>query len=267
MKINIDKLIEVYGLSQDNWGDLPYFQGGYINYGYWKNIQLNDLDIISVEQRIQSSVDLYKEIISDLNLSQEDSVLEVGCGRGIGIANVLSWFPNKEIYALDINPNQIERAKVNVKKMAPQLKDIIFINRNVEDTGLPTSSIDKAYSVEAAQHFGSIENFAVEMKRLLKPGGQLTFATYFPKSSGYNKELKEILPLIHEKLENITPVDKICAIFLKAGFTNASYRSIGKDVFHDYSRWLKQVNSNFWSLNYYKAYKLGYIDYYIFTIK
>lgn len=265
MKININKLLDVYGLSEDNWGDLPYFQGGYINYGYWKNINIKDH--ISIEQRIQSSINLYQEVISRLDLAGDSVVLEIGCGRGIGIANVLAYTPHKQIYALDINPDQISRANINIQRIVDKDLPLVFVNNNIEHTELPDASIDKAYSVEVAQHFNSIKQFAKEMRRILKSNGKLVFATYFPTKHASKNKLNELLPLILEGLENTSVADEICNLFINAGFNEATYESIGDDVFLGYYSWLKQVGSNFWSLNYYKAYKDGLIDYYIFTIR
>lgn len=267
-RIDAEKLIEVYGCSCDNWGDRSPFAGDYINYGYWKNIALDGDALLSTEDRIKSSRDLYKEVIQHLDASKDDVVLEIGCGRGVGIADFLSLHQSKCMIGIDINHEQIKRAKLNINiKCVNKAQDIKLFCQSAEHTLLESHSIDKIYSVETAQHFSSMFDFAREMKRLLKPGGKLVFASYFLVDNKYGLELEGLLPLMQERLENIISRDEICKCFLRAGFKDVSYESIGEHVFLGYEKWIsQQKNVAEFSHDYFKAYKKGYIDYYIFTV-
>jgi cyclopropane fatty-acyl-phospholipid synthase-like methyltransferase len=260
--------MEVYGSSPNNWGDLLEFQGDYINYGFWDNILLEDNKILSIEERIESSLALYQEVIKNLHINEADICLELGCGRGVGIINALTQYNCKKIIGLDLNPTQIERAKKNTLDIQFNNKiELEFMCANAEDTKLPTESIDKIFSLEAVQHFDSIANFAKEAKRVLKPNGRMVFATYFLKSNERLNEVRKILSLIDEHLENTTPVNSVCNSFIEAGFKNVTYRSIGEFVFYGYDKWVKQVSKIPISQSYYKAYLAKYIDYYVFEIE
>lgn len=264
VEIDIDKLLEVYGVSQDNWGDLPNFYGDYINYGYWKNIPLSDDRKITFQERVYSSIALYKEVLKYFELPEYDHIVEVGCGRGMGLIDVLSKIKANQITGIDINKAQIERAAKNIKRRIGDSTNIRLVNRPADDTTLYDNSADWVCSVEAPHHFPSIEKFAVEARRILKPNGKLVFATYFPTDKKYLSELKKILPLIDEHLENITPINEVCVCLSAAGFSDVKYEKIGEYTFIGYEKWItqEQIQTPF-SHNYYKAYNAGYIDYYV----
>jgi 2-polyprenyl-3-methyl-5-hydroxy-6-metoxy-1,4-benzoquinol methylase len=51
-----------------------------------------------------------EEIIRERN-DEQLSILEVGCGSGITLENINSYFPNNKLYGIDITPEFIEYAK------------------------------------------------------------------------------------------------------------------------------------------------------------
>jgi len=259
---NFKKILEVYGSSPDNWGDLPNFKGDYINFGYWEDIKLNKT--ITLEERINSSINLYREIIKYFNITNNTSVVEIGCGRGAGIIDVLSKMQIGQIIGIDINPAQIVRAKKNIRDKLEHSNNITLRNVSANNTTLADHSVDKVYSIEVAQHFSSMIHFTLEMKRILKPGGELTFATYFLTNKKYLDKLKMLLPLIDESLENTFSVNEVRKHLYEAGFNNVSYRSIGEHTFAGYETWITQAKTHTpFSHNYYKAFQAGYVDYYV----
>jgi cyclopropane fatty-acyl-phospholipid synthase-like methyltransferase len=79
----------------------PAFQGGYINFGYWKDIDISNDKLITLEERIIASASLYNRVFAEMNLQGDDSVLEIGCGRGHGCASLLKRFNPKKVCGLD----------------------------------------------------------------------------------------------------------------------------------------------------------------------
>jgi cyclopropane fatty-acyl-phospholipid synthase-like methyltransferase len=266
-KINMNKLLKVYGDSSDNWGDLPNFTGDYINYGYWRDIDLSTNKKLSLKDRVDSAAALYREVLKDFDFLEHESVVEIGCGRGSGLIDVLSKLKAKTIFGIDINRTQIERAAKNIHNKIGATNRIILIKASASATTLPNKSVDKICSIEAAQHFSSLYDFAIESKRVLKNNGRLVFATYFPSHRKHLLALKKLLPLIGEELENATPIEDVCECFRKAGFKNVQYRTIGEHTFLGYEKWVTQVEipQPQFSHNYYKAYLDGFIDYYVIT--
>ncbi|MFN8769594.1 MAG: class I SAM-dependent methyltransferase [Neisseriaceae bacterium] len=267
--IDNNELLKVYGSDLGNWGDLRYFQGGYINFGYWENISL--LDELTKDIRKQSSLALYRIIIQDLEIRSDHIVLEVGCGRGVGIIEVLSKMLYKKIIALDMNMEQLKKTNANIEKFNISSKNelkVKYVNERADYTKLESESIDRIYSVEVAQHFDSMFAFAKEMKRILKPDGKLIFTTYFLKEQIDYESLREFLPHIEKNWDKLHLIKSIHNDFKEAGFEESkiSYVSIGDNVFAGYDKWLEQTDSNEWSRCFLKAFNAGIIDYGIYKI-
>lgn len=245
-------------------GDLPNFEGGYINFGYWDDLLPIKNRKMSKYERIKGSKNLYLLVINSLKIKSTDYVLEVGCGRGYGSAIVSENFKPAQILGIDITPKQIERAirlQKNVMKNHPEL---LYKVASDDKTNLPNSSINKIFSVEAAQYFYSMNNFSKEMFRILKPGGKLVITTFFSTSLDGYKEVSKIIPSIKEKIDKPIPIDHVRESLRCAGFNKIKIKSIGMKVFEGYEKWISDVKiKTAWSHNFYKAYKKKYIDYYI----
>ena len=266
MNINKERLKLVYSGTTDdldNWGSLPNFLGGFLNFEFWEDINLQDDKPITDLERIRSSSALYDLLCKSLNITEEDVVLEVGCGRGVGINHINEQYHPSRIIGIDLSENQISASKERLKG----LSNVELFVTEADKTKLPSGSIDKVISVEVLQHFPSIEDFAIEMKRILKVGtGKLAVCTYFPINEEAAKKLYPLLPLIEEKIENPMPIDRVIEAFLEAGFKEVDKTSIGKDVFRGYNKWLAQMKIKTpFSYNYYKSFKSGYLDYYLIT--
>lgn len=267
-KIDNEELLRVYGSGPHNWGDLPYFRGDYINFGYWDGLDITAN--ITEFDRIKSSLALYQIIINSLNIENDHKVLEVGCGRGVGITEVLAKKPHRKIKALDMNEEQLRKTEKNVEKYNKKINEdsnkqelkVKYIQACADNTGLKDDSLDRIYSVEVAQHFDSILNFVLEMQRILKPGGLLVFTTYFLKNP---KNLDELinshLPHLQNNWDKVHLIETVLDDCSRVGFTNISYRSIGNNVFPGYDKFLEQNRSNEWSRCFNKAFIDEVIDY------
>ena len=260
-----EKIRTAYGTSSANWNDLSIFQGNLINYGYWKNIPLNTR--LTVPQRIESALALYEQVAAHLQISKDDHVLEMGCGRGVGAAHLYQHYCPAYLAGIDITPSQIQKAKQLRQQLSFPNQNFDFFVSSAENVFFKSHSFDKIYSVEVLQHFFPLQRFAKEANRILKPSGRLVVATYFPTGKVNTETLITMLPLIGEGLENPTPIQEVMQIFLEAGFSSMQLHTIGQDVFPGYDAWAHQVGAkNIFTYQYLEAYKQKMINYYILVL-
>ncbi len=248
------------------------FQGS-INFGYWKGIS----PPFDIKKRTLAQKKLYYKIFQSVK-KKHSKILEIGCGRGHGIfwLNALGH----EAYGVDILESQFIIAKKNY----PSLSNFYKV-APAEKLPFDNLIFDYIYTLESAQHFSSFEKFCIESHRVLKLQGKLIISTYFICNKQYIDRLVEIIPNNIEGFDKCLTIDEAILMLENSGFevTNPPIR-IGDNVFQAYSKWQKIQLGNVpinsisqkrmkWKDYYtgggdnehpwYRAYKNGWIDYYI----
>lgn len=260
------KLQQAYGTSLENWNDLKIFQGGLVNFGYWKNITI-PVGRLNIDQRIASALALYDHVGMQLEISLKDNVLEAGCGRGVGTAYIYRRYHPAQLIGIDMVSSQIQKANEQKIELLDQPLSLQFLVSDIEKNNFPSHFFDKIYSIEMLQHIHSWKAFAKEARRIIKEPGRLVIATYFPTGNVFTEELAKLLPLIKEGLENPTPIHEVVQILREADFNDVQVQSIGQYVFEGYHHWACQVEAeNIFTYNYLEAYKKKMIDYYVLTL-
>lgn len=258
--LKYEKIIEAYG--KNNWGNLSNFKGNYINFGCWEEVSKDDGSMLNVEQRILSSSKLYDMVIDSLNVQEQDSVLEVGCGLGMGCAKIVNYNPKKYV-GIDVTPGQVRKAKEINKHLLQEHSYLSFKLAAAEETTFPDLYFDKIYSIEAAQHFISMENFSQEMSRVIKKNGVLVIAAHFSTNEKASQKITEIIPYAKLGIDLLPPIQEVIHCVSIAGFSKIETSSIGANVFPGYQKWVKQENGAPGSETIYEAYDKDLIDYYI----
>jgi 2-polyprenyl-3-methyl-5-hydroxy-6-metoxy-1,4-benzoquinol methylase len=140
-------------------------------------------------------------------LSANKTVLDMACGEGYG-SRLLS-VNARAVTGVDIDAATIQLA--NEKYKAPHLR---FITSDARATSLPSGSFELVVSFETLEHLEEQDQFLVEIKRILTPGGRLIISTpdtdqYSVKSGFSNpfhkKELnrKQFETLLHSYFKNV----------------------------------------------------------------
>jgi ubiquinone/menaquinone biosynthesis C-methylase UbiE len=98
-------------------------------------------------------------------------VLEVGCGRGVGVQVLLDRLGARQVTAFDLDPAQVERAR-------RRLHDRSSVSLS---TGDATHIDGRDQSFDAVAVFGTLHHVpqwrtaVAEIARVLRPGGRLLF--------------------------------------------------------------------------------------------
>lgn len=267
MNQDLTGVLEMY--AQDDLGANPVFQGGFINFGYWRDFDLEK--DISPKEREQASKALYQVVFDQFLLGDNFVIAEIGCGRGLGCGLLGENAKVRSITGIDLNEKQIERAQKRNQRLINSNPDQIhFQQGSGANTGLKSNFFDVVYSVEASQHFPSFVDFAREVDRILKPGGRFVLTTFFATDSGLENELKKRFATIESGIDHFRPLENVKTECDSIGFELVSERSIGEEVYYGFDKWRSQLNKENqerWVSDLLKSFNEGLIDYNVLTYR
>ncbi|MEU6978998.1 MULTISPECIES: methyltransferase domain-containing protein [unclassified Streptomyces] len=245
---------------------VPVFAGGFINFGYW---QPEDLDRPpTVEDRIRSQQDLYRQVLDSAGPLGGARLLEVGCGLGVGCALALAEYGPAQVTGMDIHPQQLDRAR----RANADLLDVGGVERlrlargAAERMPFGDAEFDCVYSVEAAQHFDDLALFAAETARVLRPGGRTAITSFFTPDPAGAPRLAELLDTFADGLDIARTPSELTDALAWSGMVDVRCESIGPSVWPGWDHWLSaQWKPGTWPRNFLHAWEKGFLDYYVIT--
>lgn len=239
------------------------FAGGFINFGYWKRLKTQPR--ISRRTRILSSKNLYKEVFDVLDVHTTDTVLEVGCGLGNGCVLLHKEYSPASVIGVDASDRQIQRAlSKHASYLQNHMDGMRFMVSPAEEIPLSKESMTKIFSLEALQHFASIDGFLKGTSEILKPQGKLVIATFFFKTAP-SRDFMKRFPNFSCGVDKVVTLKGLTDSLAQQGFTDMRYSSIGEYVWEGFDRWIAQTDyKDTWDKHWIWAYQEGWLDYYIF---
>ena len=172
---SIERIIEFYeeaGMDYEHWS-----KGFNMHLGFYRR-GLNPFD----REKMLEQLNL--EIAARLQLNAIDKafLIDLGCGAGAIARSVAKNYPDSVIKGVTLAPSQVETAaRLNVQA---NLQNQIEILKG-DSAALPftVGTADGVWAVESACYAegAAKENLALEMARVLKPGGRFVVADCFIK--------------------------------------------------------------------------------------
>jgi len=118
-----------------------------------------------------------RALVADLNAEMlTGTVLDLGCGTGFLTGELLVLTPQESVIAVDIAFGMLEATR---SKLAAY-NNVRYICADAEQLPIAASTVDVAVSNLALQWCRNLTAVFAELKRALKPGGQLVFSTFGP---------------------------------------------------------------------------------------
>jgi ubiquinone/menaquinone biosynthesis C-methylase UbiE len=125
-------------------------------------------EVERLADQAQLSWDVELRRLKILGISDGQNVLELGCGPGHVTWRLAEAFPVSCIIALDIDRRMLRLAQESVAHRKAQ---VFFVQSSASATGLASNSFDFAISRYLFQHIPDPVGAAIEVHRVLKPGG------------------------------------------------------------------------------------------------
>jgi ubiquinone/menaquinone biosynthesis C-methylase UbiE len=260
IKINLDELY-----AYQNFSSCRLFSGDFINYGYWKNIDIgND---ISDENRMMASVQLYNKIYNLFPQKSLGTLLEIGCGTGEGCLLAGHSLKYKLLVGVDA---VIEQANLAQKKVSTLNTPALITHAFAENLPFLNNAFDAIISVEVLQHCSNLETVFNEVYRVLNNDGDFAFCMFFSKESTLeNKmEIENLIPTVRDKIDFSYDINHIEKTLSSIGFQHITINPIGEHVWAGFNAWIMQTEfRNSWNKNWILAYEQGLLDYYVVHAK
>lgn len=107
---------------------------------------------------------MYREVLSELSLNEDDNLLDAGCGSGL--FSHLAIKTGAEVIGVDAAPGLLDIAR----RRNPQNN---FLEEDLESLPFKDDSFDVVAGFNSFQYAGNFETALPEAKRVLKTGGRI----------------------------------------------------------------------------------------------
>ena len=124
------------------------------------------------DEKNRYSIQLYKHLTDLVELSDKD-IIEIGSGRGGGLAYIAKNTQAKSLLGVDIDKNAVE-----FSNRLHRAANLSFLCGNAHKLPLNDDSSDVIINVESSHRFPEMERFLSEVTRILKKGGHFFFTDF-----------------------------------------------------------------------------------------
>ena len=144
---------------------------------------MDDKSIIKSYKRVSSFYDYtfgqvfrpgQRKLVSMMNCSDNDKVLEIGIGTGTSFKY---YPPETFVTGIDISPDMLEKAKKNIKNLNLSKKNVLTMNG--EQLKFEDDSFDKVVGMYVVSVTQNPDLLIREMKRVCKPNGDIYLVNHF----------------------------------------------------------------------------------------
>ncbi|MBE9217756.1 class I SAM-dependent methyltransferase [Dolichospermum flos-aquae] len=111
---------------------------------------------------------IHKRLLSQVELSANANVLDLGCGTGRLLNRLANQFPEITGTGLDLSPQMLRVARQN-NRHRPRL---IYLEGNAENLPFVEGQFDAVFNTISFLHYPQPDQVLKEVARVLSPGGK-----------------------------------------------------------------------------------------------
>lgn len=132
-----------------------------------------------------------EEIIRNFGIGQGDKVVDLGAGSGYFTIPTAKETKD-DVYAVDIEPKMLKVLKE--RAAAENVENIRYIVSDLENIPLENDAADKIIVAFVLHEVGNVSNALDEIKRILKPGGNVLVLEWEAVETEMGPPLTERIP-------------------------------------------------------------------------
>lgn len=158
-------------------GEFSESWGRFLNYGYAEltpDGAIPGLTLPAEREPFRFQAQLYERTIGESGLAGRD-VLEVSCGHGGGSSFIRQQYKPLSYVGIDSNPGAIARCQ-----RISESGNARYVVGSAYATALADACVDTVVNVEASHCYEDPGAFLGEVKRVLRPGGELLLTDFRP---------------------------------------------------------------------------------------
>ena len=160
--------------------------------------------------------------VEQFSLAPESKVLDVGCGTGFAVVYLVAALGVAKGCGIDIAPAMIDKAGQGVPN---QLNDRIeFRVASAEEIPYPDQSFDHVLCTNSFHHYPNPLKALDEMRRVLRPGGELVIFENAPDNSPYTWAWDHYLRLRDKGHVRYYRSEELGQLIERAGFDRVELR-------------------------------------------
>ena len=162
-----------------------------------------------------------------LDLKPNSKVLDVGCGTGHAVLRLASIVSDGKACGIDVSPGMVEKAS---SKVPQDLKGIVeFVQASSEEIPYTKGYFNQVLCTNSFHHYPDPLQALREMRRVLKPGGQIVIFENAPDLSWYTWIWDRILRVAETGHVRYYCSWEIGQMLTQAGFENVRLRHLGNE--------------------------------------
>jgi len=139
-------------------------------------MKLNRIEKVLMNNPLRASLQRWYEapLLEKLGDRLEGKrVLEIGCGRGVGIELIMQRFGAQEVYGLDLDPDMIDLARKRLSHYSPERVHVMV--GDVTALPMEDGTFDAVFDFGIIHHVPKWQVAVSEIVRVLRPRGHFFF--------------------------------------------------------------------------------------------
>ena len=161
---------------------------------------MNPIEFWMINNPIRGLIQKYYEIprLKRLSSGQADSILEIGCGQGVGARILYDCFSPRKYVGVDLDARMISRAR----KKGQGLANAEFLQGDASSLAFDDESFDLVVDFGIIHHIPNWRDALAEVHRTLKTNGEFLFEELSLETweQGIGKPLKKILDHPYDRM-------------------------------------------------------------------